>query len=317
MQALTDAFAGFTIRGNVPLSECGSFRIGGPVRTLIECGDPARLGQIRAKLWQLGLPAVLIGSGTNLLFSDEGWPGCMVRYTAPFSAPAPERDGTWRVHASVPLDALSAWACERGWTGWEAFSGIPGTLGGAVTGNAGAWGTQIGDFVHSLSAWDPEGKALILSRTDCGFTYRNSRLKESGLWVADLRLTEPEKIDPALLAAERQRVLAARAEKHPDWRQTPCIGSFFKNVEPSSAAGRRRAAGWFLEQVGAKELRVGGAGVYHKHANIPVKQTDGCSAADVLALVKELRERVHRQFGLVLEPEVRFLHPEIGFTFPI
>lgn len=316
MQEIRDAFAGFTVRTRVPLSECGSFRIGGPVHTLLDCADPVQLGHIRTKLREHALPVVLIGGGTNLLFADSGWPGVMVRYTAPFTPPDPEPDGTWRVNAAMPLDTFAAWACEQGWSGWEAFSGIPGTLGGAVVGNAGAWGTQIGDLIDAVHVVDRNGEPSKLSRPECDFVYRSSRLKESGLWVSELHLPRPVQSDPAHLQAERRRILALRAEKHPDWRQTPCIGSFFKNVEASSAAERRRAAGWFLEEVGAKDLRVGGAGVFPKHANILIKQDSTCTARDVQTLATELQRRVLARFGIHLQAEIRYLDPANGFKNP-
>ena len=108
------------------------------------------------------------------------------------------------------------------------------------------------------------------------------------------------------LLAERAEILATRAEKHPNLESHPCIGSFFRNIEPTSAAGRRQAAGWFLEQAGANELVVGGARLFEKHANIIV-HGEGCTAQDVFDLSQLMQERVVDQFALQLEREIRCL----------
>ena len=115
------------------------------------------------------------------------------------------------------------------------------------------------------------------------------------------------------LKAERTRILDVRASKHPNLDIAPCAGSFFRNVEPTSSAGRRQAAGWFLERAGAFDLRVGGASVYEKHANIVVKE-DGCTAQDVLELSQKMENAVHERFGLRLTREVQLVGDFMGHT---
>ncbi|MBL7012684.1 MAG: UDP-N-acetylenolpyruvoylglucosamine reductase, partial [Kiritimatiellales bacterium] len=112
--------------------------------------------------------------------------------------------------------------------------------------------------------------------------------------------------DPAILRTERERILEFRREHHPDWHETPCAGSVFRNVEASSAAERRKAAGWFLEEAGAKNMTVGGARLYEKHANIIIGG-ETCTAQDVWQLSEQMKAAVQKKFDLELTREVRFL----------
>jgi len=300
------AARGLQLREHVPLSACGTFQLGGPARWLVDCAHPADLAFLRRRCRELALPVLLLGEGSNILFSDAGWPGGLVRYIDPTPTPILEGLGLARVSAAASLDAVVRWSVGQGLAGLEAFSGIPGTVGGAVAGNAGAWGVQMEHVLDTVRVVDAQGQEHVRAAADCGFAYRDSRLKHEGTWVAEvgLRLREG---DAAALADERARILAVRAEKHPDWRTTPCIGSFFKNLEPSSAAQRRRAAGWFLEQAGAKDFRVGGAAVFDRHANIPIKASPDCRADDVAALARRMREAARASQGVDLEREVRYL----------
>lgn len=297
---------GVGVEKGVPLATLGSFQLGGPVQTLLRVTSPDQLQAVRSMLFGCKTEAVLIGEGTNLLFSDLGWPGWMVRYADGVVDPIVVEPGQWEVSASVELDALSHWAAQAGLSGLEPFTGIPGTVGGAVVGNAGAWGVQMEHVITSVKVVGKDGGFKTLSVSDCGFSYRDSRLKHGEEWVASVCLQLSSGC-PQALEAERQRILGERAARHPEWRQTPCIGSFFRNLEPSSKAGRRQAAGWFLEAAGAKTFEVGGAGVFAKHANIPIKRTLACTAEDVAALARQMQKAVREVHGIDLVREVRYL----------
>ncbi len=297
---------GITPRANVPLSQLGSFQLGGPVSCLLECHEPASLGEIRSVLHDQKQPSLLIGEGSNLLFSDEGWRGVLVRFTAGDPVPEDEGQGKWRFAASANLQEVVDWATLNGWAGLEAFNGIPGTLGGAVVGNAGAWGVQMEHVLCEVHGFDTRGALKKCSVAECGFSYRNSNLKSGEFWVSEVIL-QLESGEKTFLENERKRILDLRKARHPDWEKEPCIGSFFKNLEPSSAAERRQAAGFFLEQAGAKNCQVGGAGVYAGHANILVKKEKNCLAADVAKLARELQVAVKEMHGIDLEREVRYL----------
>lgn len=281
-----------------------TFRLGGPCRVCLTCRTPAQILQAVAELRAAGESPVVIGGGSNLLVADAGLDACVVRYVS--SIPQIERDGVLlRASGSTELDALAAYGVQQELAGLEFLSGIPGTVGGAIAGNAGAFGRSVAEGLARVTLMDPSGREKDVPASALQFAYRSSRLQESGeivlTAVFDLRFSPRSE-----LAAERDRIMALRRERHPDWRVTPTAGSFFRNVEPSSAASPRQSAGWFLEQAGAHGRRVGGARVFEKHANIIVADP-GCAAADVAALSREMAEAVRRRFNLILVPEVRFL----------
>lgn len=305
--------AGYELQTGRRLSELGTFQLGGPLRYLLTIASPDDLCAVRSLCRQQQIPALLIGEGSNLLFSDDGWPGLLLRYRSDFLTPTAIGEGLFRCNAAVNLNQLTSWAAENGWAGLEPFSGIPGTLGGAVVGNAGAWGVQMEHVVTQVYGVDVRGESLCLPVDDCGFSYRDSKLKHIGLWVSELEL-QLQPGDREGLVAERERILALRAARHPDWQTLPCIGSFFKNLEPSSAAERRQAAGYFLEAAGAKEISRGGAGVFPGHANILIKRDATCRSADVAALARELQQAVREKFGIDLIREVRYLGAIPGET---
>lgn len=296
--------AGCRVQPDVALKDFTTFRLGGPCRAVVTCSDEDSLVRAVTLLAGAGEPFLLIGGGSNLLVADEGYDGVIVRSAA--EALAVRREGVMlEVSGCSPLDPLAAYAVEQGLDGLTYASGIPGTVGGAVAGNAGAFGKQIGDAVVSVRLMDVCGNVRSAPASELGFAYRQSRLQETGETVLSVQL-QLVAGDAAELRRQRQDILALRREKHPDWRVLPTAGSFFKNVEPTSSAGRRQAAGWFLEQVGAKTMRVGGARVFEKHANIIVAEP-GCRARDVVELSRRMSEAVRRQFGLDLVREVRLI----------
>jgi UDP-N-acetylmuramate dehydrogenase len=283
------------------LRDFTTFRLGGPCRAMLECRTPEEL---LAAVRQADGDFILIGGGSNLLVSDAGVDAAFIRYLS--ATPDVRREGEeLRVSGSTLLDDLARVSAEAGLDGLICCTGIPGTVGGAIAGNAGAFGEQIGDRVASVTLMDRSGRVREAAAAELGFAYRRSSLQATGDIVVAARL----KLDPAraeVLGQRRQEILALRASKHPDWRTTPTAGSFFKNIEPTSNAGRRQAAGWFLDQAGAKDLRVGGARTYGKHANIIIAEP-GCTAQDVCDLAVKMAEAVRAKFGLRLRREVRLL----------
>lgn len=281
-----------------------TFQLGGPCRGLITCTTRLELRRAVETLGEAGEPFVLIGGGSNLLVSDKGLDSHVIRYYS--DKPQIARQGNdLNVIASTRLDDLAAYAVLNGLDGLICCTGIPGTVGGAIVGNAGAFGEQIGDRVVSVTVMDKSGNERDLSSEELGFSYRHSVLADSDAIVISARIRlRPG--DRERLRVRRQEILALRAAKHPDWTRIPTAGSFFKNIEPTSNAGRRQAAGWFLEQAGAKSLRVGGARTYEKHANIIVAER-GCTAADVFELSRQMAVRVEDRFGIRLQREVRLL----------
>ena len=304
MNAAALQAAGCVLFAHEPLSRHTTFQLGGPCPVLIACATPEQLQAAVADLHRSGEAFELIGGGSNLLVADGGLPSAVIRYQSaqPFIAHA---HGVLTVSGSTPFDDLAACAAREGLAGLELFSGIPGTFGGALAGNAGAFGKHIGDVVEEVTLLDRAGRLRHAAHAELRFAYRSSALQTSGEIVVAARLRLPPG-EAAVLAHQRNECLMIRRQKHPDWHVTPTAGSFFRNVAPTSAAGRRQAAGWFLEQAGALEMRLHGARPFAKHANIIVR--DGpCTAQDVLDLSRRMADAVARKFDLQLEREVRLL----------
>lgn len=292
------------IEHQVPLSDITTFRLGGACTTLLTCRTPDQLQKAIQSCRDENIEFILIGGGSNLVVSDSGTDCHVIRYVS--EVPLIERqENDIIVSASTSLDALAKYAAENGLEGLNCTTGIPGTVGGAIVGNAGAFGKQIGDVLKYISVIDPKGVKKDIQGKDLGFTYRHSILKNTGDIVVSACLNVSVGNKDSLLR-EREDILSIRHSKHPDLNTTPCAGSFFRNVEPTSSAGKRQAAGWFLDQAGGKNLARGGAAIFPKHANIIVK-SENCSSQNVFELSGLMARLVKDKFDLDLIREVRFV----------
>ena len=301
-----------TVVRNAMLCDYTTFKLGGACPALIACPDAKSLVETAELLRSRSIRFLVIGQGSNLLVADAGIDTVVLRYCAE-DAPDIELEEC-RVHVSgnTLLDDLARLTIGRGVGDLSFCSGIPGTVGGAIAGNAGAFGRQIGDVVESVRLLDGSGRKTEVAAGGLGFEYRSSVLKQTGAVVLDATLrVEPANIQT--LEKERGRIMELRRTKHPDWRATPCAGSVFRNIEPTSAAGRRQAAGWFLEEVGAKDFRVGGAHLFEKHANIIIADP-GASARDVFDLTEKMIAAVQGKFGFKLEREIKLIGGFLKFT---
>jgi UDP-N-acetylmuramate dehydrogenase len=285
------------------LSAYTTFQLGGPCNSLVECATPDELVQTVQRFKKENTHFLLIGGGSNIVVSDQGLNIAVIRYLSP--TPLIERNGNdITVSASTILDDLALFCVDEGLECLNYTTGIPGTVGGAVVGNAGAWGKQVGDVLKSAVILDDQSKTKTVGPEYFAFTYRHSRLKETNEIIVSVTFAGTPG-DPIALAQERAEILKKRAEKHPDMITQPCAGSFFRNVEPTSKAERRQASGWFLEEAGAKDLNVGGAYVFEKHGNIIIKGPKA-TAQDVHDLHLKMIEVVKKKFNLQLVREVRF-----------
>lgn len=292
------------------LSEYTTFQLGGPCRALILCQNPFQLENAIQKFVKENLPFILIGGGSNLVVSDEGVDCFVIRYLS--DVPLIERDGNRLiVSGSTLLDHLALFCAQNSLGGLNYATGIPGTVGGAVVGNAGAFGKQIGDVTKEVITFTKKGEKRELKLQDLKFRYRDSILRKTGDIVSSVKFIL-KSADKKVLLKERQEILQIRREKHPNLKIYPCAGSFFKNIEPTSQAEKRQAAGWFLEQAGGKNLFHGGARIFEKHANIIVKE-EGCKAQDVYELSLKMARLVKEHFNLDLVREVRFVGKFSGF----
>jgi len=286
------------------LSHYTTFQLGGACPTLIECCTADELIKTVQQFKKDKTPFILIGGGSNLVVSDQGLNLNVIRYVSQNPIIENDEDDV-TVCASTILDDLALYCVDQGLEGLNYTTGIPGTVGGAVVGNAGAWGKQVGDVLKSAVILDSDGNVKTVGVGYFQFAYRHSHLKETDEIVVSVTFSL-KKGDPVALAQERAEILKKRAEKHPDLSTHPCAGSFFRNIEPSSKAGKRQASGWFLEEAGGKNLKVGGAYIFEKHANIIIKGPDA-KAQDVHDLHLKMIEIVKKKFDLKLVREVRFV----------
>ena len=297
--------AGLTVTEDFHMHQATTFRLGGPTPLFVDCTDADQVERACALLRSNDLPFLLVGGGSNLLISDSGPGKAVVRLLATAHSPSVDGELVY-TPAATTFDRLAEFCCEQGCDRLYNGSGIPGTVGGAIVGNAGAFGWQIADDLEELELLEPDGTRHWIPASDVRFAYRDSGLKHSSRIVLAAKLRLPPAPSTDTLS-ERRRILSLRASKHPDLAVDSCAGSFFRNLEPTSKAERRQAAGWFLEQAGAKKMRVGGAGVYVKHANIPIKAASNCKAADVAMLTQRMADAVREKFDLQLVREVQLI----------
>ncbi len=290
---------------NEPMSAHTSFRVGGPARYYFIPGDEAEAASLVSYLYKNGLEYQIIGNGSNLLVSDRGYEGAIIdlgrhdgtSFTM-LGIDDQREDGKvlFDCGAGCLLSAIGSFALRCSATGFEALSGIPGCIGGACIMNAGAYGSEIGDVITAVTVLTSTGEKKRLERSELTFGYRHSSLLEEGYIVlrAEVLL---DKGDHAQIEARMKELTAQRKEKQP--LEYPSAGSAFKRPE-GDFAGR------LIEEAGLRGYRLGGAMVSEKHCGFVINY-DHASAADIYALINEVRDRVHEKSGVMLEPEVRFL----------
>ena len=304
-QIINELVDRFDVIPDAVLSDYTSFQVGGRTPALIQCGTLNDLVETICYLNQKQLSFLVIGQGTNLLVSDKGVDQIIVRFCNEEGSSIKQVDEIITVGGEILLDQLVVRSIELGLGDLGYLSGIPGTVGGAIVGNAGAFGEQIGDVLQRAELLSYTGIRRWVSHDELRFAYRSSALKESEeiLLQAELKVTQVDKVD-----AEKRRneILKLRREKHPNWKTEPCAGSVFRNIEPTSSAGRRQAAGWFLEEAGAKLFSQGNASIYAKHANIIIAEA-GASATDVYRLSEKMKQAVKETFNLNLHREIRLV----------
>jgi len=305
------AAVGDALLTDEPLRHHTTFRIGGPADWFVSATTPETLVAALAAAHELGLPAFLLGGGSNLLVSDDGLRGLVVRN----ACERVQFDGA-AVLVEGGADYLEfIHRCrERGLAGLAYAAGIPGSVGGAVYGNAGCYGQDIGSRIVECTVATLDGSRVeTLPASWFEFAYRDSRLKrEPRALLSVLLRLEPG--DPAAIQREMDEKLEIRRVKHPQWREEPTAGSYFKNLPPGfqvpgfphSPGTHRVPAGALLDACGARGLRVGDAAVFAKHANILVN-LGRATARDMLELAELLKAKVRERFGVELEEEVMFL----------
>jgi UDP-N-acetylmuramate dehydrogenase len=313
MRAHLARIPNLTVCAGVPLARYTRFGIGGPADLYAETDSVEAFVSALDAARSSGLPTMVMGGGTNLIVSDSGFRGIVLRYRAAALAADGDRVAA---DAGAVLQDLVDFTIARGLRGIETLAGIPGSVGAAVSGNAGAYGHSISERVACVRFFDGD-RVRSFDNRQCEFHYRESVFKSHKDWIVFSTELTLEPFDREALRRTADDILKMRNRKFPATMK--CAGSIFKNLLlrelPAAVAGEVPApavregkvpAAWFLEQVGAKGMKRGEIHVADYHANL-VYNTGAGTAADLCALIRELKTRVANRFGIELEEEVQYV----------
>lgn len=283
------------VKIDVPMSEHTTWKIGGPADVLVYPSSEEELAALLTRLREIQEPWMVIGNGSNLLVGDKGIRGVVIKMAESFAG------SLWHgleveVGAGMLMGTLALEAAERGAAGIEFARGIPGSVGGAVRMNAGAYGNNLGQFVAKVEAIDYMGNKLVLHGDEIKFDYRDSSLFGLEAIITKVYLNldpgDREKIMSQIKEYQQKRCLAQPLE-------FPSCGSVFRNP-PNDYVGR------LVELAGLRGLQIGGAKVSQKHGNFIIN-IGNATAADVCKLIKEVQQQVYEYSGILLETEVKMI----------
>ena len=292
---LREIFPEERILRDVLLSQYTTFQIGGPADFMVTPANEEQLSQCLALCHQENVPIFVLGRGSNVLVSDAGFRGVVIRIGSDFQNVEFEENMVM-AQSGILLSKLSRLLLERELAGFEFASGIPGTLGGAIYMNAGAYGGEMKDLLREVTAMDENGTCRSLSADELELGYRTS-LFQSKPWVVVRALLRMESGQRQEIQERIQLLNEQRRSKQP--LEQPSAGSVFKRP-PGHFAGH------LITEAGLKGCRVGDAMVSNKHAGFIVNAGHATSA-DVVALIRAIQEKVRDQFGVDLVPELRYL----------
>ncbi len=292
------------------LAKYTTFKIGGTANFLIEVETEEKLIGLLNFLSQEGIKYFILGGGSNILFSDNDFDGVVIKIKM---QKLEIFNNTIKAEAGVLLSQVVTLALKNNLSGMEWGVGIPGTVGGAVRGNAGAMGKETANCIDSVKVWR-DGEIFELNNQECQFGYRESIFKNSQdiILSAVFKLTSGEE---KAIKESMQTYLKQRTGRYPSF---PSAGSFFKNIDVNKWSGKKEdlppifwergkiPVGWLVEQVGMKGYTVGGAKVSDEHGNFIINFANG-NQADILSVVETVREKVYNKFGIELEPEVEII----------
>jgi UDP-N-acetylmuramate dehydrogenase len=313
-EALVAALGRDRVIAHAPLAPLTTFRVGGPADWLVEVHSASELQRVIEIARAESLPLTMLGGGSNVLVSDAGVRGLVVRFRGGtidlHGGEPPSPSGATvlvRADGGVTMNGLVRWTINRGLAGLEAWAGTPGTVGGAIHGNAHFGGCLIGDLVESVRLAAPDGRVLDVPAGEMGFGYDVSRLqhtREILLWA--VFRTKPGAV--ASLRDTARQSLAFRKRTQP--LDTPSAGCIFQNPQGDEATRLPEdvppSAGALVDRAGLKGCAAGGARVSATHGNFIVNE-GGATAADIVALVRKCQEAVARRFGVRLREEIVYL----------
>jgi UDP-N-acetylmuramate dehydrogenase len=312
VQRTLEAVPALTVLRDEPLAPHTRFGIGGPADLYVEATDPTHFAEALRIAESAGLQTMVIGAGSNLIVSDEGFRGVILKLV---NNQISAEGTTVHVDAGAVLQHLVDFTVDRGLKGLETMTGIPGFVGAAIYGNAGAYGHSIQEIVRSVRFFDG-AESRCFTNAECEFHYRESIFKRHKEWIvvsAELALQPGDGTERATAG----RILATRNKKYPPAMK--CAGSIFKNyllaglpkpvaeqVPANVVIEGKVPSAWFLEQVGAKGMRKGDIQVADYHANLIYNDGHG-TAQDLTAVIRELKHRVESRFQMPLEEEVQYV----------
>ena len=288
---------------DTPLAKLTTYRIGGPAAAVVRPSSIEDVIRVRRFTHETNTPLLVLGLGSNVLIDDRGFDGIVLRIGKGLDHISGRRDevGVWSVGAGLPTPLLARRSANAGLAGVHRLVGVPGTGGGGVFMNAGAHGQDFSQVVREIEVVDPEAEVRSIASRDIRWEYRRSGL--------DGNIVVATKI--ALERGDRGQ-LEREIRQHFRWRKAgtpfdePCCGSVFRNPPVTDRADGPRTAGQLIDACGLKGFRIGGAQVSLKHANYIVNVGDA-RAADVLAVIDAVRERVLKEYGVELQLEVRII----------
>ncbi len=305
------------IQENVPLAPMTSFRIGGPAKFYVEVKSVEELKEALSYAKEKNLDYYVLAGGTNLLISDNGFAGLIIRIK--FSEIKVNADGLVEASAGTPLIKVVNFSAENGFTGIESLAGVPGTFGGAVRGNAGAFGTEIGSHILEVTALNVETLEIEkFKQASSDFSYRLSIFKKDKKLIVVSATLNLETAEVAQCKAKVMEIVMGRTKK--GLQGAKSAGSYFmnpkiedekilKDFEQEKGVTARNGvvpAGWIIEQAGLKGKTMGGAQVSENHTNYIINTGSG-TAENVIMLVSFIKQQVRDQFGVQLVEEVNYL----------
>lgn len=280
-----------------PMSRHTSFKIGGPADLLVRPEDAETAAKVLRRARELGVPLSIIGRGSDLLVSDEGVRGAVLSLDEQAAKPRLQGPETIFCPAGASLTALCVFAWQQGLSGLEFAYGIPGSVGGAVCMNAGAYGGEMKDVLESVRYLTPDGGERVLDAAELELSYRHSWFTSRPGHLVTAAVFRLQRGDPAAIRARMDDLMARRKQKQP--LEYPSGGSTFKRPEGSYASA-------LIDRCGLKGRRVGGAMVSEKHAGFVINYQNA-TCRDVLALVELVKKEVLEQTGYTLECEIKLL----------
>ena len=296
-----------SVKFDEPMSRHTHFKVGGPADAFIAPESIEDLTQLVTWLDRKGIPLLILGDGTNLLVKDNGISGIVVALTKCTKKISKRADKNREVIITAPagakLQELCSFAINNGLGGMNYAVGIPGTVGGAITMNAGTALGSTEDVLNDVLIMLPDGKTERVKKSEIDFSYRNLSFgKEINIYKGRIIILEGSfrlyPFDAATLKEEAEKILSMRRKKQPV--SFPSAGSFFKNPVHGKSAGR------LIEKAGLKGKKIGGAQVSEKHANFIINKGNA-SASDILGLMEFVQETVFKTFNIELEPEVKIV----------